>query len=373
MNIIINASNLRVGGAIQVALSTIHELKNFPGHKFHVFLSPAFNGVINKYDFERPNIEIYWVNFPSRFTYFGRVTQLDILEKKIGADCVFSIFGPSYWKPKSPHLAGFAQGYYLYSHLPFFKTLGLVDKARLFLLRNYHRILLKKHVDEFVVETNDVKLKLGNFLDMEESKIHVATNTYSSYFSNYNYKKSSKKNTSKPFFLLTVAHPYPHKNLEILKKVSDVLNREAIDYKFKITVPDSYYKKTFKGYEDSIINLGPIKNSDCPNEYVHCDAMILPSLVECFSASYPEAMKMERPILTSNYSFSTSVCGDSALYFNALDPKDIAEKIRLLANDGQLYQDLVTSGLKRLDHFLSPEERCSKYINLLLNMGGGNV
>ncbi|MFA0566650.1 hypothetical protein AB4559_23540, partial [Vibrio sp. 10N.222.51.C8] len=233
MNIIINASNLRVGGALQVALSTIEELHRFPQHIFHVFLSPAFEGLIDYDMSEKSNINFYSVEFPSRFTILGNVKQLDNLEMKIGADCVFSIFGPTYWKPKSPHLAGFAQGYYLYRNLPFFDTIGLFEKVKLFLLSSYHGFLLKKHVDEFVVETYDVKSRLMSFLNINESSIHVATNTYSTYFKDFNkglFVRGEPAGDTKIFRLLTIAYPYPHKNLEILKKVSDILNKDTIGF-----------------------------------------------------------------------------------------------------------------------------------------------
>ncbi|AMG13755.1 glycosyltransferase [Vibrio vulnificus] len=370
MNVIINASNLKVGGAIQVAISTIKELHRFPENNYHVFLSPAFEGLIEKTVFEEPNIKIYWVRFPSRFTLSGKVAELDALEEEIGAVCVFSIFGPTYWRPKSTHLAGFALGYYIYRHLPYFKSLGLLEKFRLSLLRNYHKYLLKRHIDEFVVETSDVRRKLGIFLNIDYDKIHVATNTYSSYFSNY--EKSPNLGSSnaigKQFRLLTIAYPYPHKNLAVLKEVSDILNSEGILYIFNVTVSDCFYKKVFQGYEDSIVNLGHVDNKNCPKLYEQVDAMILPTLVECFSASYPEAMVMNRPILTSDYSFAKSICGEAAIYFDPFNPSDIAEKIRLLASDRNLYKGLVSAGSKRLGSFLSPTQRCEKYINLLSMM-----
>lgn len=366
MKIIINASNLRVGGALQVTLSTIMELSAFPEHEFYVFLSPAFDGLIQQEIKDLPNVILHWVDYPCRISFLGKVKQLDTLEKEIGADRVFSIFGPTYWKPKAPHLAGFAQGYYLYNHLPYFKSLGFLAKVRQFVVRSYHRLLLQWHVDEFVVETVDVKTRLSNFLGLEESIVNVATNTYSSYFSNFSRENGSKIGT--PFRLLTIAHPYPHKNLEIFKPVSDLVNKEKIACQFYITVPDLHYKEFFKGYEDSIINLGQLKNSDCPKAYEQCDAMILPSLVECFSASYPEAMKMERPILTSDYSFARTVCGKAALYFDPLNPADIADKIRKLTNDEALYLKLVSEGSKQLESFLSPAERCTRYIDILLKM-----
>ncbi|HHB1565633.1 TPA: glycosyltransferase, partial [Vibrio metschnikovii] len=173
--------------------------------------------------------------------------------------------------------------------------------------------------------------------------------------------------------LLTVAYPYLHKNVTVFKEVSDILSSDEREYIFYITVPDDYYKSNFSGYEGKIINLGLVKNSECPELYLKSDAMILPSLVECFSASYPEAMKMMRPILTSNYSFAQSICGDAAIYFNPLAPDDIAKKIRLLANDEKVYEELVLNGVKRLNCFLSPSERCNQYLYLMKNMVGNNV
>lgn len=366
MKIIINASNLRVGGAIQVTLSVINELYAFPEYDFYVFLSPAFNGLLEEKAFKQANIKFYWVDFPSRITFSGRVKQLDILEEKIGPNCVFSIFGPTYWSPKAPHMAGFAQGYYLYGELPYFKRLGALARLKLFLLSNYHRLLLQKHVQHYVVETEDVKFRLSKFLKVSLHHIHVATNTYSNHFCNFDDIQTPTQ--EKPFKLLTIAYPYPHKNLNILKKVSDILNEREISYQFQITVPDDYYKMFFNGYEETIINLGPVKNIDCPHLYANSDAMILPSLVECFSASYPESMKMKRPILTSDYSFAKSVCGNAAIYFNALDPIDISEKIIKLANDDKLYKSLVLAGTERLSFFMSPKERCDKYIDTLSKM-----
>ena len=66
------------------------------------------------------------------------------------------------------------------------------------------------------------------------------------------------------------------------------------------------------------------------------DAMLLPTMLECFSASYPEAMVMKKPVLTSDLSFARSICGNAAIYFNPFDPADIADKIIGLVNDKTL-------------------------------------
>ena len=49
---------------------------------------------------------------------------------------------------------------------------------------------------------------------------------------------------------------------------------------------------------DWLLAVGGVDIRECPSLYEQCDFMFLPTLLECFSASYAEAMKMRRPILT---------------------------------------------------------------------------
>ena len=77
-----------------------------------------------------------------------------------------------------------------------------------------------------------------------------------------------------------------------------------------------------------------------------------------------EAMKMEKPILTSNYSFAADICGDAALYFDPLDAKDIAEKILKLKDDKKLYDELIKIGKERLKDFEASRSRAEKYLEI---------
>ena len=93
--------------------------------------------------------------------------------------------------------------------------------------------------------------------------------------------------------------------------------------------------------------------------------MFLPTLLECFSASYPEAMYMKCPILTSNLSFAHSLCGDSAIYFDPLNPKDIAEKILYLAREKEVQNSLIAKGTAQLSFFDSFDTRADKYLQII--------
>jgi glycosyltransferase involved in cell wall biosynthesis len=83
-----------------------------------------------------------------------------------------------------------------------------------------------------------------------------------------------------------------------------------------ITLPVDVFKSIFnEKYYKYVYNLGPIPIPECASLYKECDAMFLPTLLECFSASYIEAMYMEKPIVTSDLDFAHTVCGNSALNF----------------------------------------------------------
>ena len=56
--------------------------------------------------------------------------------------------------------------------------------------------------------------------------------------------------------------------------------------------------------ENRIINVGPIKSAECPSLYSECDIMFFSTLLECFSASYAEAMIMKKPIITTDMGFA---------------------------------------------------------------------
>ena len=73
-------------------------------------------------------------------------------------------------------------------------------------------------------------------------------------------------------------------------------------------------------------------------------------------------------VLTSNYSFARDICQDAALYFNPLDPEDIAIKIKELISDKNLYSELEKKGKERLKQFGTARTRAEKYIKLCENI-----
>lgn len=377
MIILINTSILYVGGGLQIALSFLDELKQINAeHEYHVLLSLAVAKQINQSSFP-DNFRFYMIEKSpaSLKTRKHIVAKLEAFESQIRPDIVFSVFGPSYWRPKAKHLLGFADGWVYNPDSVAYDRLPLLKRLKMRLHTMYKAFYIKRDADYFVIETEDAKQKLSRTVGIDIDRIHVVGNTCSSVFgeteyvqpSNENYLPLPKKEKDE-FRLVYIAHNHPAKNIAVIGRVAPLLKRYNV--KFVLTLDDKSYTGLFGSVDarDKIINVGPIPHKTCPSLYAQCDALFAPTLLETFSAAYPEAMKMEKPILTSYYSFATEVCGDAALYFDPLNPQDIAEKIKMLIDDGMLRHELIKKGKKRVQTFETARSRTQKYVALCENL-----
>ena len=368
MKIIINTTNLFQGGGLQVAYSFLKESIKFKENEYHVLLCAKLKNQLCIDNFPK---NYFFYDFPNRpsLSRKGRkvIKRLQILEKKINPDCVFSVFGPTYWTPNSPHLMRFAIAHFIYPHSDFHKQISWVERKKWTVLKKIKKYFFLKNADYYHVETNDAKVGLAKFLSVPAEKIFVVSNTYNSTFDIPVTVKQAKLPLKKndEFRFVTVTGYYRHKNLEILNKVIPLLQEKKINVKFVLTLKDEDFKRVFnEDVQSSIINIGPIPITECPQLYNECDAVFLPTLLECFSANYPEAMKMGKPILTSNLSFAKDICKDAALYFNPLDENEVSNMIALFLRDKELQNNLIEKGKIRLAAFPSASERARKFIEL---------
>lgn len=370
MKIIINTSNLYSGGGLQVALSFINELKGlFFHHEYHIFMSLSVSEQIDIKSFQ-DNFKFYIIErSPSSLkTRLQVVSKMSKLEKEIKPEIVFSVFGPSYWRPKAPHIIGFADGWLYNPTSVAYEKVSFIKKFKIRLLNIYKSYYLKHDADYFVLETKDAKSKFVNILKLNANKVFVVGNTYSSVFNDDVYRNEENEfyiklpiKKENEFRFMYIAHNHPAKNLNIINDVYKYLKNKNIT--FVLTIDEVSYNILFKD-KKYIINVGPIKQKSCPSIYKQCDALFAPTLLETFSAAYPESMKMNIPILTSNYSFATTICEEAALYFNPLNPEDIANKINLLIKDSSLREKLISNGHKQLKKYEIAKSRAKKYIEL---------
>ncbi|BEG97884.1 glycosyltransferase [Bacteroides sedimenti] len=365
MILIINSSNLVEGGSIQVSLSLLNELIAFTDNTYHIFLCKALSAQLERDKF--PSNFIFYETFvtPARLiTHKKTVKYLSYLENQIKPDCVLTVFGPAYWKPKCAHVVGFALGQFIYFESPYFKQISFWDRCKFKIEGLIKFQCFNKEADAIIVETDDVNRRLSRFFKKDIYTVSNTCNSVYSSFSTYPSKLPIKDNHE--IRLLTIAAFYPHKNISIIKNVLDILELKKItNIKFVITIPDEVYKSIFPlKYRTKVLNVGRTPVVECPSLYQECDIAFIPTMLECFTAAYPEAMAMKKPILTSDLGFAHSICLNAAVYFDPLNAEDIANKISLLVNNDKLQNELIINGENRLPQFLTGKERAIEYLNI---------
>lgn len=374
MKIFINTASTFKGGGVQVANSFIEECRQHPENDYHVVLGTTIGQMIKQEDFPA-NFHFYKIDYrPATkvFSLRGSSNFFKQLEAKIKPDVVFTTSGPAYWKPKAPHLAGYNLPHYIYTDSPFMARLPLKNKIRWNLKGAMIRHFFKRDADAYVVQTDDVNQRVRKYLTTD--KVYTVTNTFSAKY--LNPKTVLDKLPAKQegeFRLLTLSAWYAHKNLGIIKPVADILRQQnQTDIKFVLTLPQDIYLEQFPTqYHGQIINVGPVKIDEAPSLYKECDAMFLPTLLECFSASYAEAMVMRKPILTSNLGFAHTVCHNAALYFDPVNAEDIAAKMLQLYQSEKLQQELIEKGNETIKQFGSAQDRAGKYLEILKQLADG--
>jgi glycosyltransferase involved in cell wall biosynthesis len=378
MKFIINTTNLQSGGALQVASSLLNEWnKHCAQHEFHVCLSPQMDNICKDSKFNE-HIHFYSFNQHSSkglIHLLRKRQQLHQIESRIQADAVLTVFGPGIWKSKAPQLAGFANGYYLFDDSDYIKAKLASDVWKKIYYYGRRWLLLqqlKKEAQYFWVETQKAQKRLSAAINVPSSKIQVIGNCASI---NTSTTSSQKSNSNKPFRLLYLSAYYEHKNFKLIPKVIAVLQQRGIDCQFCLSLPDADFNRIFgrNNYEQYVQNLGPIGASAISAAYANADAVFMPSLLETFSANYPEAMHMNKPLLCSDLDFARAICGNAAIYFNPFDATDAADTICKLMQDKALQTKLIAAGQQLVSQMETPRSRAEKLVQQLINIATSPV
>lgn len=373
IKVVIDVSNIKVGGGIQVALSFINYLlkERYSNLQFHFVLSTkVFEQISNKKKLVSYNVinTGYWTLNPFSKS---RILFRNIIKD---ADLVFTLFGPNFWGNCSKHLIGFANAWIVspntHAYYKFPLTQRFLARLKFYILGK----LLYSTNKFYVTETEDIKNKFLDYFSAKEEQIKVVPNSlpfmYTSELKNINIELYAFKNHYK---FLTISANYPHKNISVIEQVGYELCKKSLNFIFLVTMTDEDYKASSNSFKKYTYNLGVLDVEECPAYYAYADALFLPTLLECFSVSYLEAMFCKIPIATSNYNFAKEVCGDAAIYFNPLLPLDIAEKLEILITNHNLNNELVDNGKLRLAHHITNEERSKMYLKILLDLGNNDV
>lgn len=369
-NILFDATLLVKGGAIQACANVIRVIVSKPSvYKWYFALSREVYDEVKEYVRSVPDVEIFYKS-PSK-SQDSRDRLLRI-EKEINAGLVFTFFGPSYIRYSSLHVCGIADGWL--THPNIWAYLSLVNPY--LMIKKYVKSFLKngllRNGDYFIVESPiaiDGLIKNG----IKKEKVFVVPNACGYEYRNIKrvgiYPQKNKK-----IKILYFSAAYPHKNIQIIPPVAIALKRlrPTLDFEFLLTLPynSDVYMRVMKMAKrnnvfEYIKNIGPISISGGPDLYEKSDLCFMPSLLETYSANYPESMAMGVPLVVSDFNFSRNICKDAALYFNPHSPFDAAKKIIELIDDERLWYNMIKRGHEIISEGVSLEEKCDKYMDVI--------
>jgi len=365
MKIFLDCSLLSIGGGIQVGLSIIQNIVQDPDIETIVVCTPQIDAQIDV--LSKQKLKAYYV-VPNVPFYKKREQGNYILqlEKKYKPDLVFTVFGPSYWRSENKNIQGFALGKMLYPEIRKFYP-SRVSRFKEALFDFIKQKFFFKNVDNFLVETEVVKMRLTHKFKIPSEKIYVISNSYSPAFEK---RLLERKPCIFPDESVTTifvpASFYIHKNLLILPKVLSELKKltnEKIILKFTVPEDSSGWEEisqcaVYYGVLDQIRTVGHVPNHLICDEYLSSSFVLCSSLVESSTAVFPESFIAERPLLVSDRDFARNLCGNAAIYFDPLDATDIAQKIDSLLKDKQLQKKLLNAAITVLHrNYLSPAEK----------------
>lgn len=97
--------------------------------------------------------------------------------------------------------------------------------------------------------------------------------------------------------------------------------------------------------------LGRVSDSELLEYYRNAEAFVFPSLYEGFGIPPLEAQACGVPAVVSGIPVLREVYGDSVLYFNPKDPKDIAKQLDSLTASSELKKSLMEKGKKNVERY----------------------
>ena len=359
MIFLINCSNLKVTGGLQVANSICTQLGKYREYRFVVVLSSFFK------PFDIPdgdNCEVIRYDIKNNVStlLFGRDKFLDKLVEEHKVDAVLTVFGPSRWIPRCKHLCGFARAQLLLKN-PLQKEVPFKEKV----LYRIWKWGFKRSADIFYTENQYISDMLPKLLG--NVKVYTVTNYYNQVFDNPDqWSRSIKLPDFDGTTMLTVSSTASHKNLKIMIPVAEYLEQKypSFHFRFVLTCDENAIPVPEK-IKNHFVFTGKIDFAECPNLYEQTDIMFMPTLLECFTATYPEAMRMDVPIVTTDLEFAHGLCGEAACYYSAIVPQAAAETIYQVATDKEYAHQLVENGKKQLLKFDNYNQRADKLIKIL--------
>lgn len=215
--------------------------------------------------------------------------------------------------------------------LTFIRFSETMDRNLLRRFRLYFPRSVKKANKIFTVSENIKKEVLTYIPASRKKQIIVSANGKPSWQlpQEYDAKKRDE-------FIFFPGNFEPRKNVISVIKGMELLIKEKMTIRLHLSGNPGWKNEKIYSYiqnspiKENIVFLGYLSEQDLVKQYCNCKALIFPSLYEGFGMPVLEALYCDCMVITSKGTVMQDICGDAAIYFEPLDPRDIADKIKTI-------------------------------------------
>lgn len=272
----------------------------------------------NEYTFPQKNISVYRLPIPRKvyqlaYRKFFRI-PCDLFIRKLSLDVIvcpnFTLF---------PYVRSVPSAVIIHD-LAFMRHPETIEPKNL--------AYLKKHVPLSINEAWQIAA-VSDFTRTEILEVFGKTRKPVNVL-NAGIDQQERKQIKRKKFLLAVATLEPRKNLKKLLEAYTLLPLALRErYPLKIVGAKGWGDNPLNNIPEHVELLGYISDNELEDLYASCSYLIFPSTYEGFGLPILEAFTHNTPVICSNIPPFHSIAGDSALYFNPNDSRDIAKKIAL--------------------------------------------
>jgi glycosyltransferase involved in cell wall biosynthesis len=158
-------------------------------------------------------------------------------------------------------------------------------------------------------------------------------------------------------YLLYVGALQPRKNLITLIEAFDLVKKEIPDLKLVLAGGKAWMwegifeRLNASQFKKDIVTTGQVGGKDLAALYQNASAFVFPSFYEGFGIPVLEAFAAGTPVIAARNSSLPEVGGEAAVYFDATNQKELAEKIISVVADPAKRQSLIEMGRERSKNF----------------------
>lgn len=376
MRVLVNAANLHRGGGVAVASSVIDSLSRMPDLEEEITVLASTKVARNLAALESP------VSSFTDYIVFDMVgfralwSRLPVNPRDY--DAVLNVFGPVYSLALARgSVMGFAQPWIAFPDSAAHRRLGLPRRVRVAAKNAVQKVFFSL-ARVLVVEQEAVRAALLSRRGLRSRPIAVVPNTVDSIFlDSRRWATVRLPDHGGDLSLGVVAANHPHKNLAVFPEVRHILRtRHGIEASFFVTLSDTEWDELASEMKSEVVNLGSLGIAESAAVTAQLDAVVLPTLLECFSATPIEAMAVGTPLFASDLATISETVGAYAVYFDPEDPADIASKIAHafpLLTERRAARDTPTQrvpGYRDVDETYTAEKRARRLLAVVGQASG---